>query len=81
MPRRRESRATSRLLVLLLSLLLVGLLTIGGVTAAASITAMATVASLSEDLPDPADLERLTFSQPTTVYDRDGKVQLGVFRR
>ncbi|MBA2373038.1 MAG: transglycosylase domain-containing protein [Chloroflexi bacterium] len=36
---------------------------------------------LSEDLPDPAGLTSLTFAQPTIVYDREGKVELGRFQR
>ena len=36
---------------------------------------------LSNDLPDPSTLGSLTFAQPTVVYDRTGKVQLGVFQQ
>jgi membrane peptidoglycan carboxypeptidase len=36
---------------------------------------------LSRDLPDPARLAELTFDQPTIVYDRTGKVELGRFQR
>ena len=42
------------------------------------LAATATVAYLSEDLPDPSQLESLTFAQPTILYDRDGEVELGV---
>src|SRR5262245_34932518 len=44
------------------------------------LAATATVAYLSEDLPDPSQLQTLTFAQPTIVYDRDGKVELGRFQ-
>jgi membrane peptidoglycan carboxypeptidase len=42
--------------------------------------ATATVAVLSEDLPDPGRLDRLTFAQPTVVLDRSGTVELGRFQ-
>jgi membrane peptidoglycan carboxypeptidase len=32
-------------------------------------------------LPDPADLERLTFAQPTILYDRTGTVELARFEQ
>jgi membrane peptidoglycan carboxypeptidase len=40
----------------------------------------ATVDALSADLPDPSMFERLDFDQPTVVYDRTGKVELGRFQ-
>ena len=46
----------------------------------AGLAATATVAYLSEDLPDPSQLESLTFAQPTIVYDRAGEVELGRFQ-
>ena len=48
--------------------------------AVAGLAATATVAYLSEDLPDPTELESLTFAQPTILYDRDGEVELGRFQ-
>lgn len=42
---------------------------------------VAAVAALSQGLPDPTNLAALTFSQPTVVYDRTGKIQLGRFQR
>ena len=39
------------------------------------------VGVLSVGLPDPSQLEALTFSQPTVVYDRSGTVELGRFQR
>ena len=44
------------------------------------LAATATVAYLSEDLPDPSQLESLTFAQPTILYDRDREVELGRFQ-
>src|SRR6476646_10571258 len=40
-----------------------------------------TVGVLSVGLPDPSQLEALTFSEPTVVYDRTGKGELGRFQR
>ena len=54
------------------SLLLAGVAVVGTVAA---------VTVLSDDLPDPTNLGALTFSQPTTVYDRTGTIQLGRFQR
>lgn len=36
---------------------------------------------LSVGLPDPSQLQSLTFAQPTVVYDRTGTVELGRFQR
>jgi membrane peptidoglycan carboxypeptidase len=38
------------------------------------------ITSMTEDLP-PADLDSLTFAQPTIVYDRTGTVELARFER
>jgi membrane peptidoglycan carboxypeptidase len=51
------------------------------IVGAAGLGTAAAVAVLSNDLPDPANLEALTFAQPTVVFDRTGTVQLGVFQR
>ena len=51
---------------------------LAGVTVVGTVAA---VAALSSDLPDPTNLGALTFAQPTTVYDRTGKIQLGRFQR
>ena len=40
-----------------------------------------TIGVLSADLPDPVNLQALTFAQPTVVYDRSGAVELGRFQR
>ena len=61
-------------------LLGVGLTTF--IAVAMSIVMMTTaVGVLSVGLPDPSQLEALTFSQPTVVYDRSGTVELGRFQR
>ncbi len=59
-------------MLLLLLLASVGAVAIAGAT---------TVAVLSQGLPDPDKLGALSFEQPTTVYDRTGKVALASFQR
>ena len=58
----------------------VGLTTILAVGLAVAMVTT-TVGVLSVGLPDPSQLEALTFSEPTVVYDRTGKVELGRFQR
>ncbi len=62
-------------------LLLVVLVGVSGGIGTVGIAAVATIGALSEDLPDPARLDELTFNQPTIVYDRTGQVELGRFMR
>ncbi len=79
--RRRRGGGRHRLafgLVGLFVVLLLGLLASAGFVGIAGVT---TVAVLSQDLPDPATLTQLHFDQPTIVYDRTGKVELGRFQR
>ncbi len=45
------------------------------------VAGVATVGVLSSDLSDPAALEAMRFNQPTIVYDRAGKVELGRFEQ
>ena len=40
-----------------------------------------TVGVLSVGLPDPSQLEALTFSEPSVVYDHTGTIELGRFQR
>ena len=64
--------------------MLVGLLLVLiAVTAvgATGFVAMSSIATLSQDLPDPEALSTLSFDEPTLVYDRTGKVELGRFQR
>ncbi|HYL40322.1 MAG TPA: transglycosylase domain-containing protein, partial [Candidatus Binatus sp.] len=49
--------------------------------ALAGLTAVGVVNALSNGLPDPANLDRLTFAQPTVVYDRTGTVELARFQQ
>ena len=45
----------------------------------AGIVSVSALGVLSADLPDPTDLAALSFAQPTIVYDRAHKVELGRF--
>ena len=58
----------------------VGLTTIIAVGLAVAMVTT-TVGVLSVGLPDPSQLEALTFSEPTVVYDRTGTIELGRFQR
>jgi membrane peptidoglycan carboxypeptidase len=46
----------------------------------AGVVSVSALGVLSSDLPDPSDLGQLAFAQPTIVYDREGKVELGRFQ-
>jgi membrane peptidoglycan carboxypeptidase len=63
----------------------VGVLALGMLVAAASgvvvagSAATAVIGALSTELPDPASLMTIRYPQPTIIYDRTGKVELGRF--
>jgi membrane peptidoglycan carboxypeptidase len=61
-----------------LATFLVGTLLLAGVAVVGTVAA---VGVLSQGLPDPTNLGALTFAQPTVVYDRTGKVELGRFQQ
>src|SRR5215204_1993783 len=46
----------------------------------AGIVSVSALGVLSANLPDPSDLRKLSFAEPTIVYDREGKVELGRFQ-
>ena len=74
-PRARRRSGPS---LVIRGLVLVGLLLVLiAVTAvgATGFVAMSSIATLSQDLPDPSALSTLSFDQPTIVYDRTGKVR------
>jgi peptidoglycan glycosyltransferase len=50
-----------------------------GVVALAAIVGMSALGVVSDGLPVPTELDKLGFDQPTIVYDRAGKVELGRF--
>ncbi len=45
-----------------------------------AIVSVTSIGVLSAGLPDPSDFDDLGFAQPTIVYDRAGKVELGRFQ-
>ena len=62
--------------------IVIGIALLGSLIAGAtSLATVAAVGVLSDGLPDPANLSRLSFSEPTVVYDRTGKVELGRFQQ
>jgi membrane peptidoglycan carboxypeptidase len=71
----------SRILTILVTLGIVGILIAGGTIGVVAVAGVATVGALSTDLPDPATLEQLTFDQPTVIYDRTGTIALASFER
>ncbi|HUP55466.1 MAG TPA: transglycosylase domain-containing protein, partial [Methylomirabilota bacterium] len=48
--------------------------------ALAGLVSVSALGVLSADLPDPSALAEMGFAEPTIVYDRDGKVELGRFQ-
>ncbi|HEX7345907.1 MAG TPA: transglycosylase domain-containing protein [Candidatus Limnocylindrales bacterium] len=54
-------------------------LSVLGSIAFAGVLATSTLGIMSAGLPDPTALDSLGFDQPTIVYDRAGKVELGRF--
>ena len=78
---RPRKRGGSRVLPILITLGLAVIVFVGGTVGALGFAAVAAVTALSEDLPDPAGLGDLTFSQPTVVYDKSGEIELGRFQQ
>src|SRR5918995_5831866 len=66
---------------ILLAIALIFVLSVGSLGTLGFVAASGAVAMLSSDLPDPAQLETLTFNQPTVIYDRTGKIELARFER
>ena len=50
-----------------------------GAVGVAGLIAASTLGVMSAGLPPPTELDRLAFDQPTIVYDRAGKAELGRF--
>ena len=64
----------------ILAALLVAMFVAAGTGLVVAATAVSSViTALSEDLPDPASLLTLRYPQPTIIYDRTGKIELGRF--
>jgi membrane peptidoglycan carboxypeptidase len=47
----------------------------------AGLVAVTSISALSADLPDPAELGALSFTEPTIIYDRTGKTELARFQQ
>ena len=77
-PARRQRAPIGQLLLAFIVATILGLSAIGGV---AAVVGVGVISSLSAQLPDPTQLDALTFDQPTTVYDRTGTVVLARFQR
>ena len=77
-PARRQRAPIGQLLLALIVATILGLSAIGGV---AAMVGVGMISSLSAGLPDPTQLDALTFDQPTTIYDRTGTVVLARFQR
>ncbi|HEX8940296.1 MAG TPA: transglycosylase domain-containing protein, partial [Candidatus Limnocylindrales bacterium] len=60
---------------------LVAILAVALGSTAMGAASVATVAALQQGLPDPSQLEHLSYAQPTVVYDQSGKVVLATFGR
>ena len=69
------------LLRILLGVAVALVLTVGSMGTLALGAAAGAVTLLSSGLPNPADLESLTFNQPTIIYDRTGTIELARFER
>jgi penicillin-binding protein 1A len=77
----RRSSPGGRAVRVVVTVLVAIVVVLGVVASVAVISIGATIGVLSMDLPNPSNLESLTFAQPTVVYDRSGKVVLGQFQR
>jgi membrane peptidoglycan carboxypeptidase len=80
-PRPRPPGGRSRVTTIIVSALVTFIVGTGLLVGIAAVGTVATVGALSKDLPDPTNLGALTFAEPTVVYDRTGKIQLGRFQR
>ena len=72
----RPKHGASRVVVPIVAVIAAVLI---GVTGFASTVAVSTLGVMSSGLPDPTELSDIAFDQPTIVYDRTGKVELGRF--
>jgi membrane peptidoglycan carboxypeptidase len=76
---RRERHHGGNVGRILGALTLALLVVAGSAMVVAGSAAMAVVGALSTDLPDPASLLTIRYPQPTIIYDRTGKIELGRF--
>ncbi len=75
--RRQPPKGRSRRVGAVLAAIASSALVVVGLAGIVSVSALGV---LSSDLPDPSDLGKLAFAQPTIVYDRTGKTELGRFQ-
>ncbi len=54
-------------------------LVVVGAVGLVGLVGASTLGAMSAGLPPPTELDKLGFDEPTIVYDRDGKVELGRF--
>jgi membrane peptidoglycan carboxypeptidase len=64
-----------------LTVALAAIVATGSLAGIGAAVAAGVVGRLASQLPDPANLASLTFSQPTIIYDRTGTVELARFER
>ena len=62
-------------------MVIAGAIALAAVVLVGALVATTVVGALARGLPDPADLEGLTFAQPTVIYDRTGKIELARFEQ
>ena len=65
----------------MLSIVALSMVTTVAGTGLAAVGGMTLVSALGGGLPEPTELERLVFPQPTIVYDRTGTVELARFQQ
>src|SRR3954462_4123874 len=71
-PARKSRSVGSIVLGILLSLVLAAVMLVAAGVGVAGLVAATSISALSQGLPDPAELEQLSFAEPTVVYDRTG---------
>jgi len=81
---RRAARARPRrtsLGQILLVVVLATMVALGAFGGVGLLAIGAAITQLGAGLPDPAQLDSLSFAQPTIIYDRTGKVELARFQQ
>jgi membrane peptidoglycan carboxypeptidase len=77
--RRRPSRPP--IFRALVAVALAAVLAVGSIGGVGLMVGTGVIASLAQGLPDPTNLDALSFAQPTIIYDRTGKIELARFER
>ena len=77
----RRPRARTPILKIVFALAFALVLTIGSIGGVGLVVGSGVIGALAQGLPDPTNLEALSFAQPTIIYDRSGKVELARFER